>query len=80
MVKCKKTQVGDQLAVVGNIAALGNWDTEEAKFLETCPERFPCWDASIVVPRDIVIEYKYIIVSYPAAASQTSESESSEPL
>jgi hypothetical protein len=50
------------MALIGNIEALGEWDPKRAVFMETSAASFPVWNASVSIPRDLVIEYKYIIV------------------
>ena len=54
--------VGDRVAIVGNIEELGRWDSNRAHFLETSPTTFPIWTINLALPRDLIIEYKYIIV------------------
>ena len=56
--------MGDRVAIVGNIPALGEWDSSKAIFLETNAQDFPSWSTQINVPRNITIEYKYIIVQF----------------
>ena len=50
------------MAIVGNIAPLGEWDPEQCIFLETTTESFPYWQTTMNLPRDTSIEYKYIVV------------------
>ena len=68
--KCDMTRIGDRVALVGNTKELGEWDTEKALFLDTSPETYPMWSISLVLPRNCIIEYKYLIVkfaTFPAA-------------
>ena len=48
--------------MVGNINLLGHWDTNKAVFLNTTPETYPLWTIKIDLPRDKIIEYKYLIM------------------
>ena len=61
-VRCDFTQPGDRLAIVGNIEALSEWDTRNPLFLETSPQSFPDWHVTLILPRDLIIEYKYVII------------------
>ena len=64
-VKCEGTEVGDRVGLVGNLKMLGEWDPERALILETSPKRFPDWFITLKVPRDLIIEYKYIVMKKP---------------
>ena len=64
-VKCEGTEVGDRVALVGNLKALGEWNPERAHILETSAKRFPHWFITLKLPRDLIIEYKYIIIKKP---------------
>lgn len=68
--KCDRTRVGDRVAMVGNIGALGDWNTENAIFLETSPESFPVWSTNMALPRDLIIEYKYVIIQFGKMATR----------
>lgn len=57
-----KTQFGEQVALVGSIALLGHWDAQRAIYLTTTAESYPNWSIKIDLPRDKIIEYKYLIV------------------
>lgn len=57
-----KTLFGELVALVGNIALLGHWDTQRAIYLNTSPETYPTWTIKIDLPRNKVIEYKYLII------------------
>lgn len=57
------------MALVGNIGALGEWNTDNAIFLETSPESFPVWSTNMALPRDLIIEYKYVIVQFGKMAT-----------
>lgn len=48
--------------MVGNINLLGHWDTNKAVILNTTNETYPVWSIKIDLPRDKVIEYKYLIL------------------
>lgn len=57
-----KTQYGDKVALVGNINLLGHWDTSKAVMLNTTNDTYPVWTIKIDLPRDKIIEYKFLIV------------------
>lgn len=59
---CKKTKPGDTVALVGSIPMLGHWDPLKAVALSTSKETYPVWTIKIDLPRDKVIEYKYLIL------------------
>lgn len=59
---CDSTKTGDVVGIVGNVAQLGLWDIYNAKILETTPQEFPNWSISLKVPRNIQIEYKYVLI------------------
>ena len=57
-----KTQFGDKVAIIGNLPLLGHWDTQKAVFLNTTKDTYPVWSIKIDLPRDKIVEYKYVIV------------------
>ncbi len=48
--------------MVGSMALLGHWDPMRAVPLTTNPQTYPIWSIKIDLPRDKVIEYKYLII------------------
>lgn len=58
---CANTSVGDQVAMVGSMALLGHWDPMRAVPLTTTKETYPIWTIKIDLPRDKIIEYKFLI-------------------
>ncbi len=52
------TVVGQNIYVIGNIAALGSWSTGSAILLS--PANYPTWSVAISLPGSTAIEYKYI--------------------
>ena len=72
---CRETKFGDRVAMAGNLALLGHWDPNRAVELTTTPDRFPVWTIKIDLPRDRVVEYKYLVLS-GKGAKQTVEWES----
>lgn len=54
------TQWGQTLAIVGDIAQLGNWSLCQQLKLE--PNSFPVWTTSVSLPPRTRIQYKYVIV------------------
>lgn len=54
------TQWGQTLAIVGDIAQLGNWTLCQQLKLE--PNPFPVWTTSVSLPPSTRIQYKYVIV------------------
>ena len=59
---CANTLPGDQVAMVGSMALLGHWDPMRAVPLTTNSNTYPIWSLKIDLPRDKVIEYKYLII------------------
>ncbi|CAM1503871.1 Fc.00g014620.m01.CDS01 [Cosmosporella sp. VM-42] len=59
------TQFGQTIKIVGNIAALGNWDTSKAIALSASDytSSNPLWKVTIPLSAGQVIEYKYINVA-----------------
>lgn len=49
---------GQSVYVVGNVAALGSWNTAQAVLLSSAS--YPIWTGTINLPRSTSIEYKYI--------------------
>jgi glucoamylase len=58
------TNFGDTIKIVGNIAALGNWDTSKAVALSASDytSSNPVWKATISLAAGQSIQYKYINV------------------
>lgn len=56
--------------MLGNIPLLGHWDTSKAVFLNTTQSTYPEWSIKIDLPRDKIIEYKYLIIKDPNAAAK----------
>jgi alpha-amylase len=52
------TVMGQNVYVVGNVAALGAWNTGSAVLLS--PASYPIWSGTINLPPSTSIEYKYI--------------------
>lgn len=61
----KEVNFGEEVRVVGNVAALGNWDPALALPLRTSEGQFPCWVSPEPAPVETgtTIEYKYVVVS-----------------
>jgi hypothetical protein len=51
--------------MVGSMALLGHWDPARAIELNTTEAAFPVWSIKIDLPRDKIIEYKYLIIKGP---------------
>ncbi len=60
---CRETRFGDRVAMVGNLALLGHWDPLRAVELSTTPDCYPVWTIKIDLPRDRVVEYKYLVLT-----------------
>lgn len=63
--KCTyKTHREEELRVVGNIDALGNWDVNKA--IKMTNIYFPIWSTReyIKVPNNTEVEYKYLVYKY----------------
>ncbi|MFB7057438.1 carbohydrate-binding module family 20 domain-containing protein [Streptomyces vinaceus] len=54
-----QTGWGDQVFVVGSVAALGAWDPAAAVPLGAGD--YPIWSANTLVPSEVAIEYKYLV-------------------
>ena len=67
---CTNTLPGDQVARVGNMPLLGHWDPMRAVPLTTNPQTYPIWSIKIDLPRDKVIEYKYLVIKSSNAKNQ----------
>ncbi|MGW1085085.1 carbohydrate-binding module family 20 domain-containing protein [Streptomyces sp. NPDC002596] len=52
------TQLGQNIYVVGNQSALGNWNTDSALKLD--PATYPVWKLEVSMPAGTSFEYKYI--------------------
>ncbi|MFF0398466.1 carbohydrate-binding module family 20 domain-containing protein [Streptomyces sp. NPDC005248] len=52
------TQLGQNIYVVGNQSALGNWNTGSALKLDPAP--YPVWKLDVSMPAGTSFEYKYI--------------------
>jgi alpha-amylase len=52
------TTVGTNVYVVGNVAALGSWNTNNA--IPLSASGYPIWSASVALPTNTAVEYKYI--------------------
>jgi alpha-amylase len=50
--------MGQNVYVIGNIAALGAWNIGSAVLLS--PSSYPIWSGSVNLPASTSIEYKYI--------------------
>lgn len=67
---CADTVPGDQVAMVGNMPLLGHWDPMKAVPLTTNPQNYPIWSIKIDLPRDKIIEYKYLVIKSSNAKKQ----------
>lgn len=52
------TTWGTSVYIVGDIPALGSWDTSKA--VKLSPDRYPTWSGTVSLPTGTRIEYKYI--------------------
>jgi len=52
------TTFGQNVFVTGSIPALGNWDPNSAIPLSSAT--YPVWDATVQLPSNTSVEYKYI--------------------
>ena len=59
------TKFGERVALIGNLPLLGHWDTSKAVYLDTNPSIYPVWTIKIDLPRDKIIEYKYLVITDP---------------
>lgn len=75
-VKCDATRFGECVALVGNIMELGEWNTEKALILDTKPDTYPTWHIKLTLPKNAIIEYKYLIITYRTVKGQSGQPES----
>ncbi|KAI0884713.1 carbohydrate-binding module family 20 protein [Annulohypoxylon maeteangense] len=61
----KTTTWGQTVKIVGNVAALGNWDTSKAVALSASSYTAsqPLWKGVVTLPVGQAIQYKYIVVN-----------------
>ncbi|KAK8086912.1 Glucoamylase [Apiospora phragmitis] len=61
----KVTSFGQTVKIVGNIPALGSWDTSKAVALSTSQytSNNPVWSVSITLAAGQALQYKYIVVN-----------------
>lgn len=61
----KTTTYGQTVKIVGNVAALGNWDTSKAVALDASSytSSNPLWKGTVTLPAGQAIQYKYIVVN-----------------
>ena len=52
------TVTGQNVYIVGNLAALGSWNTGQAVLMSSAT--YPVWSATLNLPRSTAVEYKYI--------------------
>lgn len=57
------TKFGEKVGLVGNIPLLGHWDPNRSIVMMTDNDSFPNWTIKIDLPRDKIIEYKYLIIT-----------------
>ncbi|MFG2795904.1 carbohydrate-binding module family 20 domain-containing protein [Streptomyces pseudovenezuelae] len=69
------TTTGQDVYVVGSLAALGGWDTSKAVKLSS--SGYPLWSGTVSVPTNTSFEYKYIRKN--AAGNVTWESNANRP-
>lgn len=65
------TTYGQTIKIVGNVAALGNWDTSKAVALSASSytSSNPLWTVSVTLASNQVIQYKYINVASDGTAT-----------
>ena len=74
----KTTVVGQNVFVVGSIAALGTWAPASAVPLSSA--NYPVWSATVALPANTAFEYKYIVkdaagnVTWESNANRTANS------
>lgn len=61
----KSTTYGQTVKIVGDVAALGDWDTDSAVALSAAgyTSSNPLWSVTISLPAGEAIQYKYIVVN-----------------
>ncbi|OTA96435.1 carbohydrate-binding module family 20 protein, partial [Hypoxylon sp. CO27-5] len=60
----KTTSWGQTVKIVGNVTALGNWDSSKAVTLSSSSytSSNPLWKATVNLPAGQAVQYKYILV------------------
>eukprot|EP00347_Sterkiella_histriomuscorum_P002755 403366928 len=59
------TKFGERVALIGNLSLLGHWDTNKIVYLDTNDQIYPIWTIKIDLPRDKIVEYKYLVITEP---------------
>jgi hypothetical protein len=57
--------------MIGNLGMLGQMDPSRALNLTTTKETYPVWTIKLDMPRDEIIEYKFLILKAPSKNSQS---------
>lgn len=55
-----KTEMGQQIYMVGNVEQIGNWDPNQAAGPFNCPN-WPEWEMNVKLPPHRLVEFKFII-------------------
>jgi hypothetical protein len=63
------------VALVGNTPELGEWKTEKAHIMDTKPDTYPNWHIKLTLPKNAIIEYKYLIITYRTVTGQSGQPE-----
>ena len=53
------------MAMAGSLGMLGHWDPMRAVPLTTTKDTYPVWTIKLDLPRDKIIEYKFLIIKSP---------------
>ncbi|KAI1799398.1 carbohydrate-binding module family 20 protein [Daldinia bambusicola] len=71
----KSTSWGQTVKVVGNVAALGNWDISKAVTLSASQysSSNPLWKAVVTLPAGQSVQYKYIVVNTDGSVTWESD-------
>ena len=51
----------DEIVVTGSVAEIGFWDPHKGAAMHTSAETYPLWRTVLRLPKEINIEYKYVI-------------------
>jgi hypothetical protein len=57
--------------MAGSLGMLGHWDPMRAVPLKTTKDTYPVWTIKLDLPRDKIIEYKFLIIKAPGLKKST---------
>ncbi len=57
------TEFGERVGLIGSMPLLGHWDPSKAIYLNTTQSAYPNWSIKVDLPRDKIVEYKYVVIA-----------------